>query len=289
MARRSIWNGAISFGMVVIPVKLYPATDSKDISFVTLHNTCHNRIRQKRYCPYHEEEVKAGDEVRAYEYAKEQYVIMEEGDFENLPVPSKHNIEITQFVDLSVIDPMYFERSYSLEPDNIGLKPYYLLKKALETTGRVAIAKISIRQKEHLCCLRPFEQGITLETMHYPDEIRGNNELHMPEDEATLSEQEMGMAIALIDQLTGTFEPELHRDEYRAALERVIQGKLGAEEPVTAAPTPPKGKVGDLMEALRASIEATKTERSGKTSTPGATTKPEKKTATRKVKSKAAS
>ena len=264
MARRSIWNGAISFGMVVIPVKMYPATDSKDIHFVNLHSTCNSRIRQPRYCAHHETTVESSEIVRAYEYAKDQYIIMEDSDFDDLPVPSKHTIEITRFVDLPTIDPIFFEKSYALEPQEIGVKPFYLLKQALESTGRVAVAQVSIRQKETLCCLRPFEQGIMMETMHYPDEIKGTSELTLPEEEAKVTEQEMGMAIALIDQLTGEFEPEDYHDDYRTALERVIESKLVGGEPVTSAPVAPMGKVGDLMDALKASIEATKSERSSK-------------------------
>ena len=137
MAPRAIWRGAISFGMVVIPIKLYPATQSKDISFVTLHSTCNNRIRQRRYCPYHEHEVERDEIVRGYEYTKDQYVVMEPSDFESLPVPSTHTIEITRFVELSQIDPMYFERGYVLEPDPVGQKPFYLLRRALEDSDRV--------------------------------------------------------------------------------------------------------------------------------------------------------
>ena len=264
MARRSIWNGAISFGMVVIPVKMYPATDSKDISFVNLHSTCQNRIRQPRYCPHHDTTVEPAEIVRAYEYAKDQYIIMEDADFEELPVPSKHNIEITRFVDLTSIDPIYFEKSYAIEPQEIGIKPFYLLKQALESTGRVAVAQVSIRQKETLCCLRPFDQGFMMETMHYPAEIKGMDELNLPEDEAKVTEQEMSMAIALVDQLTGPFEPEDYEDDYRIALEKVIEAKLVGGEPVKVAAVAPQGKVGDLMDALKASIEATKAERSDK-------------------------
>ena len=257
---RAIWSGAISFGMVVIPVKLYPATESKDISFVTLHAACNNRIRQRRWCPYHEHEVERDEIVRGYEYAKDQYVVMEPSDFENLPVPSTHTIEITRFIDLSEIDPIYFERGYVLEPDAVGQKPFYLLKKALEDSDRVAIAKVSLRQKEHLCCLRPYDRAIAMATMFYPDEIRSTAELDLPEEDVTISEDEMAMANTLIDQLAGTFEPEQYADEYRATLERVIEAKLGAAEPVTAAPAPARGQVVDLMEALKASIQATKKE-----------------------------
>jgi len=226
MARRSIWNGAISFGMVVIPVKLYPATDSKDINFVNLHSTCENRIRQPRYCPHHEATVESGEIIRAYEYAKDQYIKMADSDFDDLPVPSRHTINITQFVDLASVDPIFYDKSYSLEPQEIGVKPFYLLKQSLESSGRVAIAKVSIRQKENVCLLRPFEQGLMMETMHFPDEVRGMNELNLPEEEAEFTKQEMDMAATLIDQLTGEFDPSLYRDEYRVALEQVIEAKL---------------------------------------------------------------
>ena len=260
MSPRAIWRGAISFGMVVIPIRLYIATESKDISFVTLHSTCHTRLRQKRYCPYHEVEVEAEETVRGYQYGKEQYVVMEEDAFEDLPVPSMHTIEISRFVELPSIDPVHFERSYLLEPDGVGVKPFYLLKQALEKAGRVAIAKVSLRQKEHLCCLRPYDRALVMETMYYPDEIRGTGELNLPEEQVKITPQEMTMAATLIDQLTGPFEPEQYHDEYRAALERIIEAKLGAAQPMAAAPTAPKGKVRELMEALKASIEATKNE-----------------------------
>ena len=258
MARRSIWKGAISFGMVAIPIKLYTATESKDISFVTLHESCHTRIRQKRYCPYHETEVEHTEIVRGYEYAKDQYVVMEDSDFDNLPVASTHVIEITQFINIAEIDPINFERTYMLEPEGVGTKPFYLLKQALESSGRVGIAKVSLRQKEHICCLRPYDHALAMNTMHYPDEIRGGSELELPEEQTAISEQEMAMATTLIDQLTGPYDPTEYRDEYRSTLERTIEGKLTSQEPVTAPATPPKGKVSDLMEALRASIEAAK-------------------------------
>lgn len=288
MARRSIWNGAISFGMVVIPVKLYTATESKDISFVTLHGACNTRIRQKRYCPFHEIEVDQTEIVRAYEYAKEQYLVMDQADFDDLPVASTRTIEIVRFIDLADIDPLYFERSYALEPDQVALKPFYLLKRALETTQRVAIAKVSLRQKEHLCCLRPYEQGIVLETMYYTDEIRGTLELNLPDASASVTNQEMAMAITLIDQLTGPFEPDQYRDGYREILEKVIEAKLTTGMPVIAAPAAPIGKVGDLMEALKASIAQAKKERPAPAVVPQAEEEPKGQTAPRKARQRAA-
>lgn len=260
MAPRAIWKGAVGFGMVVIPIRLYPATQSKDIAFSMLHSTCHSRIRQKRFCSYHEVEVPQDEIVEGYQFAKDEFVVMEPSDFSDLPVPSRHTIEITRFVGLAAIDPMYFERGYVLEPEPVGQKPFYPLKRALETTKRVAIAKVSLRQKEHLCCVRPYGNAVAMSTMFYADEIRSVDELDLPEGDSLVSEQEVAMATTLIDQLTGSFDSSEYRDEYRWELERVIEAKLGGVEPAATAPAPAKGKVVDLMEALKASIEATKSE-----------------------------
>ena len=241
MARRAIWKGLVSFGMVAIPVKLYTATESKDIAFVTLHRSCNTRLRHRRFCPSHEMEVEPSEVARAYEFAKEQYVLMEEGDFDNLPVPSAHTIEITQFCDLSSIDPISFERTYVLEPDAMGIKPFYLMKQALESANRVALAKVSLRQKEHICCLRPFEHGLTMHTMFYPDEIRGNNELELPEERTSITEQEMAMATMLIDQLTAPYDAVGYQDEYRLQLERVSRASWAPRCPSPPRPWPPAG------------------------------------------------
>ena len=276
MARRSIWKGAISFGMVAIPVKLYTATENKDLSFVTLHTTCNTRLKQRRYCPHHDVEVGQNETARAYEYSKDQYVVMQDSDFDEVSVPSTHTIEITEFVDLSQIDPINYERTYIIEPEGVGLKPFALLKQALESTGRVGIAKVSLRQKEHLCLLRPFGESLAMETMFYPDEIRGTQELDLPSVENMVTKQELEMAVTLIDQLTGSYEPDKYTDQYRFVLERIIESRLGTGEPVTAAPAAPKGKVTDLMEALKASIAATKGQRKKASDT--ADSRPKKRT-----------
>ena len=284
MARRAIWKGAVSFGLVAIPIKLYTATESKDISFVTLHSTCQNRIRQKRFCSFHETEVEQSEIVRGYQFAKDQYVVMEEGDFENLPVPSAHVIEITQFVDIAEIDPINFERTYMLEPEGVGSKPFYLLKQALENSGRVAIAKVSLRQKEHLCCLRPYGTGIAMHTMYHVDEIRGTNELELPEEQTAITEAEMGMATMLIDHLIGSYDSSQHEDEYRLALERVIESKLTSQPLVTASPNAPTGTVVDLMEALRASVAATQKQRDEDGPAPEEDPEPKKKSKSNRAK-----
>ena len=252
---RAIWRGAISFGMVAIPMKLYVATESKDINFVQLHSSCHSRLRQKRWCPEHDCEVEYADIVRGFEFAKGEYLVMEEEDFENLPLKSTRTIEIVRFVDIKSIDPVHYERSYYIEPESVGVKPFSLLKKALEATDRVAIAKVALRNKEHLCLVRPYDDGLMMETLYYPDEIRSTVELKIP-GAADVSDAELQMAVMLIDQFSGEFEPHAYQDEYRAALQQVIEAKLGSGAPISAAPDAPAGKVLDLMEALRASLEA---------------------------------
>ena len=285
MARRAIWKGAVSFGLVAIPIKLYTSTESKDLSFRMLHSVCNSRIRQKRYCSHHDVEVDRAEIVRAYEYSRDEYVVMSDSDFENLPVASTRVIEITQFVDLAEIDPINFERPYVLEPEGFGTKPFYLLKQALDNSGRVAIGKVSLREKEHICCLRPYDRGIAMHTMHYPDEIRGIAELDLPEEQTAITQQEMAMAMTLIDQLTGPYDPSQYRDEYRLTLERVIEGKLTSQQPVTAPPAAPKGKVTDLMEALRASIAATKKQRPETAEENQAESRPKRRKADSKARS----
>jgi len=241
--------------MVAIPMKLYIATESKDIGFVQLHDSCHTRLKQKRWCPSCEDEVEYSEIVRGFEFARDEYLVMEAEDFDNLPLKSTHTIDIVRFVDIATIDPVHYEKSYYIEPESVGVKPFALLRKALEATDRVAIAKVALRQKEHLCLIRPYVDGLIMETMYYPDEIRGTAELDLPGD-VELSEAEMQMAVMLIDQLTGEFQPAEYQDEYRGALQQVIEAKLGSGAPISAAPEAPQGKVRDLMEALRASIEA---------------------------------
>ncbi len=252
---RSIWKGAISFGLVSIPVKLYTATDSKDIAFRQIHDDdCHSRIRQLRWCPVHEREVQYGEVVRGYEYAKDRYVTLDDDDFESLPLPSKHTINLDAFVDASEIDPIFYERSYYLEPDESGAKPFALLMRALQEKGLVAVAKIAIRNKEQLCALRPQDGALTLETMYLADEIR-EAPSEVPWQDTAVSKPELAMAETLIEMLHKPFEPDAYHDDYREALKRVIDAKLegvALEEPEAAEPP----KVIDLMAALRASIEA---------------------------------
>lgn len=256
---RSIWNGVISFGMVSIPVKLLTATDSKDISFNLLHKECGTRLKQLRWCPTHERAVEWSEIARGYEYAKDEYVIMEDADFEKLPLPSKQTVELAAFVKAEEIDPIYYEKSYYLEPDEKGVKPFALLMKALKEKELTGIAKIAIRNKEQLCALRPMNGTLVMETLLYPDEIRS-----APEEvgDVEVSKKELDMAFTLIDLMTEEFDPEQYKDEYREALMKVIEDKLEGVETEAAVVAAP-AKVTDIMSALKKSVAAAKKRREG--------------------------
>ena len=250
---RPIWRGAISFGMVSIPVRLYTATESKDVSFRQLDREDRSRVRQLRWNMELDREVPYDQIVRGYEYAKDRYVVLENEDFDRLPLPSKRTISIKAFVQLEEIDPAYHEKAYYLEPDEAGAKPFALLVRALEAKGLVAVAQVAIRNKERLCALRAGENRILLETLYYPDEIR-TAQLE-PLDLAEVSEDELAMAFTLIGMLEKPFAPEEYHDEYREALMAVINAKLEGVELAEAA-EPETAKIVDLMAALRASVEA---------------------------------
>jgi DNA end-binding protein Ku len=256
---RSIWKGAISFGMVSIPIKLYTATDEKDVSFHLLHKKDGVRIKQQRYCPEDEAVVEWNDVVRGYEIGPEQYVIMEPEDFEKVPVDTTRTIEITDFVPDEQIDPIFYQKTYYIEPDKVGGKPFALLREVLKDSKLVALAKVTLRQKEQLCTLRVYNDVIALETMFYADEIRTTEELDAPDTK--ISEKELEMARSLVKMLTGDFQPEKYTDNYREALMELIEAKAEGQE--IKRPEPVAGKITDLMEALRASVEAAKKERTG--------------------------
>jgi DNA end-binding protein Ku len=275
---RAIWSGSIGFGMVNIPVKLFGATESKDISFHLLHATCGTRLKQLRWCPTHEQEVPWGETIRGYEYAKDQHVTLTEEDFEKLPLPSKHTIELSAFVKEDEIDPVHFERSYHLVPDERGEKAYALLIRALEKKGLTALATITIRKKEQLCALRSKDGGLMLETLYYPDEIRVRPEMDLKN--VKINDRELEMAYALIDLLRKPFDPEEYKDHYREALSQVIDAKLEGRE-VVESPVPKESKVIDLADALRKSVEAAKKSQPKRAARPK--TRPRARRAARKV------
>jgi len=250
---RPIWRGAISFVMVSIPVKLYTATESKDISFRQLDREDLSRVRQLRWNMNLDREVPYDQIVRGYEYAKERYVVLDDEDFEKLPLASKRTIAIQAFVRLEEIDPIYHEKTYYLEPDEAGGKPFALLMKALEEKDLVAVAQVAIRNKERLCALRPGDGRILLHTLFYPDEIRSTK--LEPFEPAAVSNDELKMALTLVEMLEQPFQPDAYHDEYRDALMTVINAKLEGQEIVEAA-EPETAKVVDLMAALKASVAA---------------------------------
>ena len=253
MGRRAMWSGAITFGMVNIPVKLFSATSAKDISFNLLHSTCGTRLQQKRWCPTDEVEVPWEEVVRGYEYTKGEYVTLTDEDFEKLPLPSKHTIAITAFVQASEIDPVYYEKSYFLEPDARGEKAYALLLRALSERQLTGIAAITMRKKEQLCALRGQEGTLMLETLFYPDEVELERGVDL--GKVNIDARELDMAFKLIDLLRKPFEPEEYHDHYREALAELIDAKLEGKEVVTS-PPPKDTKVIDLADALARSVAA---------------------------------
>lgn len=253
---RSIWKGAISFGMISIPVKLYSATESKDAAFNQLHEKDHARIRQKRWCSAEDKEVPADEIVRGFEYEKGQYVILTDEDLEKLPVPSKHTIELSAFVKDDEIDPVYFEKSYYLEPDAAGKKPYALLVRSLAAKKVLAVAKVALRNRERLCVLRPMDNVLVLDTLYYADEVRLQDQPKAPD--LLVSKQELAMAHSLIELLQEDFQPEKYQDTYREAVSELVEAKKKGKKVVTPADTPRATKPTDLMAALKASLEAAK-------------------------------
>jgi DNA end-binding protein Ku len=251
---KTIWKGAISFGLVMIPVKVYGATEEKTLRFNQLHAPDGGRIRYKRVCSIDGEEVSYGDIVKGYEYEKDHYVMITDEELDALPVKTTRAIEIERFVDSEQIDPIYFQRSYYLVPDGTGVKAYHLLREAMSDDGKVAVAKVAFREKEHLATVRLRENVLMLETMFWPDEIRDARFDELDED-VELRPQEIKMARSLIDSLTDDFEPKDFQDEYRVTLEDLISKKVQGEEVTYAEPAEPS-KVVDLMDALRASVEA---------------------------------
>src|SRR5581483_4465873 len=255
---RAIWKGAVSFGMVSIPIKLYSAIEEKDVAFHLVHKKDGARIKQQRYCPEDDAVIEWNDVARGYEIGAGQYVIIEQEDFDKVPVDTTHTIEITDFVPLAQIDPIYYQRTYYLEPDKVGAKPFALLREVLKDSELVAIAKVTLRQKEQLCTLRLYEKTIALETMYYADEIRSTEDL-VDTSGIEINERELTMAKSLVEMLKTDFDPTKYHDNYREALLELIEAKAEGQE--IKRPQPAAGKITDLMEALRTSIEAAKRDR----------------------------
>jgi DNA end-binding protein Ku len=251
---RSFWKGVISFGLVAIPVKMYVAAQTRPLSFHLLHKKCLTRPRQVLHCDIDNEYFSINDTVRGYEIAKDQYVVLDESDFQKIPIKTSRTIDIQCFIDGKEIDPIYYYGSHYLEPDKLGVKPFQLLRQALEKTAQVGIAKVTFQHREHLCCLRPLDQILALHTIHYKGEILPRKDFTVPETKTTAAE--MDMAISLIKAMTRSFKPEDYKDEYEDALKKLIDAKAKGEKIV--APSVAKVEMVDLMAALRQSIESVK-------------------------------
>lgn len=259
---RSIWNGAISFGLVTIPVKLYSATEEKDVAFHQVHAADGGRVRIRRVCSIDGEEVAYSDIAKGYELPSGEVVILTDEDFAELPLTSSRIIDVLQFVPLEQVDPIYFARSYYLEPDEPATKAYRLLCEALERSGRVGLVKIALRQRESLATLRVRDGVLVLEMMLWPDEIRQAG-FDFLDQESELRPKELEMASSLIDALAGDFEPERHTDAYREALKSLIDAKVEGRELVAPPAAEERGVVVDLMAALEKSVEAARRQRAG--------------------------
>jgi DNA end-binding protein Ku len=266
MAARPVAAGSISFGLVSIPVKLYTATRPKSVSFNLLHGKDKSRIQQKIYCPVDDAIVDRSELVRGYQIEKGVYVTFTEEELEKLEAHEDHAVAITEFVPLEQVDPIYFESSYHLGCSPESARAYKLLAAAMTESKRVALAHFTMRNKEHLVIIRPYEGGLMLHTMYYQDEIVAESDVDRGQNAKT-SDKELELAQRLIDDLTEKkFDPSKYHDEFRERVQEAAQRKAAGEEAVTATPTEPgRGKVIDLMSALKASLEKRGAEKAEKT------------------------
>jgi DNA end-binding protein Ku len=254
MAARSIGTATISFGLVTVPVRMYTASESSAaISFNMLHGKCGSRLKQQYICTKDEEIVPRDQMVKGYEFAKDQYVTFTEAELKTMAEESTRAIEITEFVPVQKVDPIYFESAYYLGPDKGGERAYTLLAAAMRQTGRSALAKWAARGKMYLVMLRPVEKGLVMQVLLYADEVRPFDEV--PVGDSQVKDAELKLAIQLIDQIaTEEFHPENYTDEVRKRYNAAIQEKVQGREITATAPEEPKAQIIDLMEALKASL-----------------------------------
>jgi len=262
---RSIWAGAISFGMVVIPVKLYTATEQRDVAFRQVHREDGGRIQFRRFCSIDGQEVPYSDVAKGYELATGDVVVLTDDDLKELPLATAKRIDVLHFSPAGQLDSILANKAYYLEPEPAGVRAYVLFRDALERSGRVAVAKVAIRQREALAALRVRDGVVVLETLLWPDEVRAPDFKFLDED-VDIRSQELKMAASLIDTMTEDFDPSLYKDTYREALEALVQAKIEGNEVVrpagSAIPANAPGGPADLTETLRASVEAAKASRS---------------------------
>jgi DNA end-binding protein Ku len=259
---RTIWNGSINFGLVNIPIGLAVAQQRKDVSFRTLHRECGTPIKQKRWCPFHERDVEADELVKGWEFAKGQFVTVEESDLEAVALTRSQSIDIARFVDLDEVDPIYFDRAYYLAPSDAPAqrRPYVLLLRAMQEANMAAIGKFVLWGKENLCLIRPLGESLALETLYYAEDIRARDEIDGAVGETEVTEPELEMARQLVASLVGEFDPEEFVNEYRSELKAMLEAKLSGEE-IVAPEQPAPAPVVDLMEALKESVAQARKEK----------------------------
>jgi DNA end-binding protein Ku len=249
-------TGILSFGLVAIPVRIHTATKSENVSFHLLHNKCGSRVRNQYYCPVCNVVVERDDLVRGFQHAKDQYVQITEEELDSLEAEANSSIDLKEFIPLATVDPVYFENTHYLGADKGGEKPYRLLADAMAKSGRVAIAELVSRGKEQLVLIRPYKNGLLLHTIYHADEVRDFQQVPKGE-KVNVSEKELELGIDLIDRLTSEeFHPENYEDDYRIRILAMLDEKSKGKEVTIAAPAPQRGgKVVDIMEALKRSME----------------------------------
>jgi DNA end-binding protein Ku len=264
---RTIWNGSISFGLVNIPVGLALATQRNDVSFRTLHRECGTPIKQKRWCPVHERDVEADELVKGWEFAKGQYVLVEDSDLEAVALQRSQSVEILRFVKLEDVDPVYFDRTYYLAPAGADAqrRPYVLLLRAMQESGTAAVGKFVLWGKENLCLIRAQGDALALETLFFGDDVRSKDEIEEAVGATEVKEPELALAGQVIASLAGEWVPEDFENEYRRDLNAMLEAKLGGQEIVAPEPVAETPAV-DLMEALRQSVADAQGRRAAKAS-----------------------
>src|ERR1700757_3008954 len=247
----TVWKGHLTFGLISIPVRMFAAARGERISFNQLHKECHSRLKQPLFCPVCNRNVERSEIVKGYEYEKDQYVLFTEEELDKIEPPSARVMEILEFVKLAEVDPLYFDASYYVAPDEGGVKAYKLLMNAMEESAYAAIAKVTMHQREHIVVIRPSAKGLTLHTMFYTNEIRAAESL--PTDKVEVKDQEKKLAHQLIESLAAPFEAQKYRDEYQENVKGMIAAKLKGQQ-VTEVAQPHMAPVIDLMEALKKSL-----------------------------------
>jgi DNA end-binding protein Ku len=284
---RAIWKGAVSFGLVSIAVKLYSATEEKDIRFHQVHRTDGGRIKYKRTCAIDGEEVSYDDIAKGYDIGGGEMVILTDDDFADLPLTSSHAIEVLEFVPAEQVDPILYAKAYYLEPESTATKPYVLLRDALTGVERVAIVKVALRQREQLATLRVRDGVLVLNTMLWPDEVR-TPDFNFLDEDISPRPQELAMAESLIDSMAAEFEPDAYTDNYREALQEVIDAKIEGREVVAPEVEEAPAPAVDLMAALRASVERARASRGESPAARPAPSEPTPITSARSAKKAAA-